>query len=67
MTYTWQFAPDSFINIVWKNSAFDFEQQTIRSYFNNFKHTIETPQNNSFSIKILYYLDYLRLKSKKAV
>jgi hypothetical protein len=65
MTYTWEFAPGSFINIVWKNSVFDFKDQVERSYFKNFNNTIEADQNNNLSLKVIYFLDYLQLKKKK--
>ncbi|MEP6713790.1 MAG: DUF5916 domain-containing protein [Ferruginibacter sp.] len=60
--YTWQFAPGSFINVVWKNNATTFDGITTLGYFKNFDHTITSPQNNNFSIKVIYFLDYLRIK-----
>ncbi len=64
MVYTWQFALGSFINIVWKN-AIGTEDQNIQDvYLPNFRHTLEAPQNNSFSIRVIYFLDYLKLKKK---
>jgi hypothetical protein len=65
LIYTCQFAPGSFINVVWKNSATDFGQDISRDYFGNFGHTIRSPQDNNISLKILYYLDYIKLKKKK--
>jgi len=65
MVYTWEFAPGSFINIVWKNSVVDFDDQVERSYFRNFTNAIHTDQNNNISFKIIYFLDYLKLKKKK--
>ena len=65
MVYTWQFAPGSFINIVYKNAINDGNQDVNSSYFKNFNHTITASQNNNFSIKVIYYLDYLALKKKK--
>ncbi len=64
-TYTWQFAPGSFINLVWKNSAYDFNQITGKTYFKNFSNTMGVDQNNNLSFKIIYFLDYLQLKSHK--
>jgi hypothetical protein len=60
--YTWQFAPGSFINLVWKNNASTFDGITSSGYFKNLDHTISAPQNNNFSIKIIYFLDYLKIK-----
>jgi hypothetical protein len=67
--FNWQFAPGSFINLVWKNNTGYFEEipyGTIDSnnYFRNLNRTINAPQNNNFSIKIIYFLDYLEMKKK---
>src|SRR4029077_20707354 len=66
--YTWQFAPGSFINIVWKDQS-EYAENVPPQYFKNFGQTIEAPQNNNLSLKIIYYLDYLDFKkwgSKKS-
>lgn len=65
--YTWQFAPGSFINIVWKEQGFLFDNTMNYSYFKNFERTLNEPQSNNLSIKIIYFLDYLDFKkwSKK--
>jgi hypothetical protein len=63
--YTLQFAPGSFINIVWKNSIFSPDDWAHERYFKNFARTIDAPQNNNLSFKILYYLDYLDFKKWK--
>ena len=61
--YTLQFGPGSFINIVWKNAIETADQlQNQYAYFKNFDHTLQAPQNNNFSVKVLYYLDYLDFK-----
>ena len=63
--YTWQFAPGSFINIVWKDQGSTFDGDVRYQYFKNFDHTIAAPQNNNLSVKIIYYLDYLDFKKWK--
>jgi hypothetical protein len=65
MVYTWQFAPGSFINIVWKDAGVHYTDIVERSYFKNFGNSIETDQNNNLSLKVIYFLDYLQLKRKK--
>jgi len=67
MTYTWEFAPGSFINVVWKNAVVDYKDQIEKSYFKNFNNTIEADQNNNLSFKIIYFFDALQLKKKKKV
>lgn len=64
MVYTWQFAPGSFINIVWKNSIETFDQNMNGPYFKNLGTTLSAPQLNNLSLRIIYFLDYLSLKKK---
>lgn len=67
--FTWEFAPGSFINISWKNNAQDFFRRPFGSagdnYFKNVDRTLSSQQNNNFSIKVIYFLDYLQLKSHR--
>ena len=64
MVYTWQFAEGSFINVGWKNAGTLFNQQTADPYYKNLGNILKEPQENNFSVKIIYYLDYLTLKKK---
>ena len=61
-TYTLQFAPGSFINIVWKEQSFLFNGDSQSDYLKNFDRTFSEPQNNNLSLKIISYLDYLDFK-----
>lgn len=65
MVYTWEFAPGSFINVVWKDAAFTYESLVEKNYFKNFGNTLDSDQNNNISLKIIYFFDYLQLKKKK--
>lgn len=68
--FTWEFAPGSFLNLVWKNNT-NYYLQThygiadSDNYFENVNRTLNSPQNNNFSIKIIYFLDYLQIKNWK--
>ncbi|NTW32468.1 MAG: carbohydrate binding family 9 domain-containing protein, partial [Bacteroidetes bacterium] len=65
LVYSWLFAPGSTISLVYKN-AIEKEDNIIKSnYFKDFNKTIDSPQTNSISLKILYYLDYQYLKKIK--
>lgn len=64
MVYRWVFLPGSEINIVWKNAIFSSDKKYAESYLTNLQSTFAYDQLNSFSIKILYWLDYLSLKPK---
>jgi len=65
MVYTWRFAPGSDILIVWKNAIYDDDEIVLNDYFRNLKNIFSASQTNLFSIKVLYYLDYLYLKRNK--
>jgi hypothetical protein len=65
LVYTWQFAPGSELSAVWKNDIHTVRDDIVGGFFRNFDETVSAPQTNSFSLKILYYLDYQGLKKKK--
>lgn len=64
MVYTWVFAPGSEIRAVWKNSILTSDPDTSPLYIDNLDGTLSSPQLNSFSLKILYFIDYLSLVRK---
>ncbi|HSU28819.1 MAG TPA: DUF5916 domain-containing protein, partial [Chitinophagaceae bacterium] len=61
--YTLQFAPGSFLNIVWKDEGEFSDEQVYRTYFKNLDRTLNAPQLNNLSLKIVYYLDYLKIRN----
>ena len=65
--YSWWFAPGSQVSIVWKNAGASFFDGNTATplYFDNLSNSINTPHNNSVSIKVLYYLDYLALRPRR--
>ncbi|MBC7743992.1 MAG: carbohydrate binding family 9 domain-containing protein [Flavobacterium sp.] len=65
MNYTWQFAPGSELTITWKDASASEEFENLKRYNNNFNHILNSPQNNSLSFKVLYYVDYLQLIKKR--
>lgn len=67
MVYTWEFAPGSFVNIVWKNSIYNGSQLLKENYFKNLENTLSLPQNNNLSLKVIYYLDALMFKNKSSI
>ena len=64
MIYTWQFAPGSELSIAYKDASEYSGNQLKRNYSRNFASTLSSPQNNSLSVKMLYYVDYLDIKRK---
>lgn len=65
MVFKWDFAPGSELLLVWKNAVFNNTNggHTVSSYTKNLQETFEAPMSNSFSIKLLYYLDWQYLKN----
>jgi hypothetical protein len=64
--YTLEFAPGSFIYVVWKDLGqfFDYGQIDVTDkYPRNVERTFNQPQNANLSLKIVYYLDYLDFKN----
>lgn len=66
MVYTWQFAPGSFLNVGWKNDATLFNRNTSSNYYRNLKEILSNQQQNIFSLKLIYFLDYVTVKKKLA-
>ena len=64
MSLNWWFAPGSQMSIVWKNIMQEDKNILIRNLFSNISNTFNTMPQNSFSFKIVYYLDYLYLRKK---
>ncbi|HEX8326797.1 MAG TPA: DUF5916 domain-containing protein [Hymenobacter sp.] len=66
--YSWWFAPGSQVSIVWKNASSTFLEANAATplYFDNLSNTLNTPHNNNVSVKVLYYLDYLALRPRRA-
>lgn len=63
LVFTWLFAPGSSLNLVWKNAVLHEQTGAVANYFDNFGLLRDSPQYNSLSLKILYYLDYQLLRS----
>ncbi len=60
--FRWRFAPGSDINVVWKNVIEKRGDPLERNYFRDVEQTLNSPQINNLSIRILYFIDYLSLK-----
>lgn len=63
MVYTWRFAPGSDIILVWKNGIYNENRLTDDGYFTQFDRLFSVEQNNNISLKVLYFIDYAKVKS----
>lgn len=65
LVYRWRFSPGSEMSFVWKNAIYTYGTAIVQTFKDDVDLTFNSPQNNSFSVKVLYYLDYAMLKRKK--
>lgn len=65
LIYTWQFAPGSELTVSYKDAAETNDPYYTKKYNRNLDGILSAPQNNSLSVKVLYYIDYLNLRRKK--
>ena len=64
LTYTWNFAPGSQLSLVWKNAVNTVTDVIENDFLRDCNTTFRSPASNSFSIKVLYFLDAMYLKKK---
>jgi len=62
LIYVWEFSPGSQFSIAYKNASRTSNNQANSGYYYNLFNTFKQPQNNNFSIKVLYYIDYQNVK-----
>ncbi|MFC2118579.1 DUF5916 domain-containing protein [Bacteroidota bacterium] len=65
LVYSWNFAPGSFLNLVWKNNIYNsgtILEDDFPNFRDNFRNTIRAAQTNTISVKFIYYFDYNKLK-----
>ena len=64
LLYRWVFAPGSELTVAWKNSVFCNQNTILKRYSENLRNILKSDQSNSFSLKVLYYIDYNNLRKK---
>ncbi len=62
LMFNWQFAPGSYLSIIWKNAILDERSDILLNYFENISELGKSPQLNTLTIKLMYYIDYQKLK-----
>jgi hypothetical protein len=58
LQFLWFFAPGSQLSLVWKNNILTQGDEPAENYFRALEETMGSPQTNSVSLRVLYYLDY---------
>jgi len=62
IAFNWWFAPGSQMSLVWKNAIDNQENILINHWVDNIEESFNLAQQNSLSLKVIYYLDYLYLR-----
>jgi hypothetical protein len=63
LRYVWQFTRGSELIALYRNSILDIDSESDLSFDDNISNLFDQPIGHSFSIKLIYYLDYNRAKS----
>jgi hypothetical protein len=63
LNYTWQFAPGSQLIALYRNSIFNEDTQSNLNFTDNLDNLFKEPLSTTFSIKMIYFLDYNKLKT----
>lgn len=58
LVFRWVFSPGSEISIVWKDAILTASDVLANNYFDNARTTFGAPRSDSFSVKVLYFVDY---------
>ena len=68
MFFTWDFLLGSRLTIAWKNALGNnvtIDPYSNLSYFKNFGRSVDNPHSNEVTVKVVYFLDYLKFKKRK--
>ncbi len=62
LRFSWWFAPGSQMTLLYRNSMDSYLQESHQNFDENFDHLFNSPQLNTLSLRISYFLDYNRIK-----
>ncbi|WP_240788919.1 DUF5916 domain-containing protein [Psychroserpens sp. NJDZ02] len=63
LSYTWQFAPGSQLTALYRNQIFNLSNNSEASFFDSTDDLFKQKQRNTFSLKLVYFIDYSDLKN----
>lgn len=62
-SYSWQFAPGSFLTALYRNQLFNYDNHSTNTFSESLKSLFNQPIQNTFSLRLQYYIDYASIKS----
>ncbi|MEG9326742.1 DUF5916 domain-containing protein [Salinimicrobium catena] len=63
LSYQWRFAPGSEMILLYRNSIFNLDDQSHLLYTESLENLFQQPGRHNLSLRIVYYLDYNRIRS----
>ncbi|MCM2302015.1 MAG: carbohydrate binding family 9 domain-containing protein [Flavobacteriaceae bacterium] len=66
LKYNWEFAPGSQLTALYRNSIFNETSNAYLNFNENLDDLFNQPTEHLFSLRLVYYLDYNRLKNKNS-
>lgn len=66
LKYNWEFAPGSQITALYRNSIFNETSNAYLNFNENLDDLFNQPTEHLFSLRLVYYLDYNKLKNRKS-
>jgi hypothetical protein len=63
LSYSWEFAPGSQLVALYRNSIFNEDDLSDLNFKENLDNLFKEPVTNNISLKLIYYLDYNKLKT----
>ena len=60
--YSWQIAPGSFVNVVWKDAVQEVNKMVDMNFSENFRNVLSTDHQQNLSVRLIYFLDYTQIK-----
>ncbi|WP_299228023.1 DUF5916 domain-containing protein [uncultured Psychroserpens sp.] len=62
LSYSWQFAPGSFLTALYRNQLFNANTESSASFSDSLNRLFDQPIQNTFSIRLQYFIDYNNVK-----
>lgn len=63
LSYSWQFAPGSFLTALYRNRLFNLDAMAEESYSNSLNNLFDQPIQHTFSVRVQYFIDFNGIKS----
>ncbi|RED45384.1 carbohydrate binding protein with CBM9 domain [Winogradskyella eximia] len=63
LSYSWQFAPGSFLTALYRNQLFNLDSFAEYNYSQSVDSLFDQPMQHSFSVRLQYFIDFNGIKS----